>query len=41
LFIATVDVAGSTLPVASQLKSLGVTIDSSLSFIVIIIKILF
>ena len=30
--ITTVDVAGSTLPVASQLKSLGVTIDSNLRF---------
>ena len=28
--ITTVDVAGSTLPVASKLKSLGVTIDSNL-----------
>ena len=28
----TVDVAGSTLPVASKLKSLGVTIDSNLRF---------
>jgi len=30
--ITTVDVAGSTLPVASKLKSLGVTIDSNLLF---------
>jgi len=30
--ITTVDVAGSTLPVASKLKSLGVTIDSNLRF---------
>jgi len=30
--ITTVDVAGSTLPVAPQLKSLGVTIDSNLRF---------
>ena len=30
--ITTVDVAGSTLPVASQLKSLGVTTDSNLRF---------
>ena len=30
--IATVDAAGSTLPVASKLKSLGVTIDSNLRF---------
>jgi len=30
--ITTVDVAGSTLPVVSKLKSLGVTIDSNLQF---------
>ena len=30
--ISTVDVAGSTLPVASKLKLLGVTIDSNLRF---------
>ena len=30
--ITTVDVAGSTLPVASKLKSIGVTIDSNLRF---------
>ena len=30
--ITTVDVAGSTLPVRPQLKSLGVTIDSNLRF---------
>jgi len=30
--ITTVDVAGSTLPVASKLQSLGVTIDSNLQF---------
>ena len=30
--ITTVDVAGSTLPVASKLKSLDVTIDSNLQF---------
>jgi len=30
--ITTVDVAGSTLPVASKLKSLGVTNDSNLRF---------
>jgi len=30
--VTTVDVAGSTLPVASKLKSLGVTIDSNLRF---------
>ena len=30
--ITTVDVAGSTLPVASQLKSLCMTIDSNLQF---------
>jgi len=30
--ITTVDIAGSTLPVASKLKSLGVTIDSNLRF---------
>ena len=30
--ITTVDVAESTLPVASKLKSLGVTIDSNLRF---------
>jgi len=30
--ITTVDVAGSTLPVASKLESLGVTIDSNLRF---------
>jgi len=30
--IATVDVTGSTLPVAPQIKSLGVTIDSNLRF---------
>ena len=30
--INTVDVAGSTLPVTSKLKSLGVTIDSNLRF---------
>ena len=30
--ITTVDVAGNTLPVASKLKSLGVTIDSNLRF---------
>ena len=30
--ITTVDVAGSTLPVASKLKSFGVTIDSNLRF---------
>ena len=31
-YITTIDVAGSTLPVASKLKSLGVTTDSNLRF---------